>query len=149
VTDVALRGVPAALYRLVAEHHDEVIRELKLLDPQTTSAELSLRLLELGPLLGTSFASLVGPLGDAMVEARQRGEASADAVVPLDAEGVRALRGLHEVLCAADDASRAGDLLVLPLVEEAVALRAWIVEEATRQVEEGAAPRTWDGSEGA
>jgi hypothetical protein len=145
MTQVQLLGVPTDLYRLISEHHDEVARELKLLDPQTSSGELSVRLIELGPLLGSTFKALVRPLRAAMAEAREHGEPTADAVLDFTDEEAGTLRQLHELLDLADEASRAGELLALPLDPRAAALRAWLVDEVGRQVLEGAEPRPWAG----
>jgi hypothetical protein len=145
MTAVRFLGVPTDLYRRLSEHLDEVARELALLDPQTSSAELSVRLIELAPLMDDGHRAVVQPLREQMIAARERGEERTDATVELSELDVGTLRLLHELLGAADAAARSGELLALPLEPEAVRLRAWIVDEAERQVTTEAEPRPWDG----
>jgi hypothetical protein len=147
VSGVVLRSVPTDRYREIAEHHDEVVRELKLvIDPQVRPLGPADRLRALVPLLEVPFKPLVRPLRAAVAEARARGEERVDVVVPLQPGDVRGLRALHDLLREADSAAEQGALLSLPLSGAAVALRGWIVEEAERQVLEGLPPRPYAGT---
>jgi hypothetical protein len=138
--DVDLRGFPIDLYLRVQQHSDELFRELGFLDGEPGPlADLLRTVAE----VQAEFGELVGPLRSAVHDGLGRGAATVDVTVGRSPEQARSVRRLHELLSGIDDLCVEGVLLSLPLDADALALRAWVVEEVERQVLDGLPARTW------
>ena len=146
--DVALLGLPLALFLRTRQHHDELLRELTLLalahDDQTAHHSLSGRLAALVEALGRRYgtpASRADAVRDAAIE---RGDATADLSYRVPSSIAADLTMLQDMLDAADELCRSGELLTLPRDDVMVSFSHWYSDEFARQLD-GLPPRRWTG----
>lgn len=138
---VALRNVPVRLWLTLQEHTDALGREYRLILQQGAAQGPWMGMLreamELFPLTAVPF--LRGHVQAAYEAGLEAADIGFDAVP----DEVLGMERLHELLCEVDAYCRDGVLLSLPLSEDGIALREWVVREACRQVREGGPPATW------
>ena len=143
---VHLLGVPVRVLAASREHHDGLMRELRLLamSGAVDREDVPGQLAELVRELGMRFAA-ARPRPDADIDrAVERGLDTVDLeyrVAPAVVDGARQLQAL---LDDADQLCRAGELMTLPRTPVARRLADWYIDQFVRQVA-GRAPVRWDG----
>jgi hypothetical protein len=143
-----LRDYPLRLWAEQEEHTQDLLREFSLLLIGEQSGQLREaapgRLLVLANLFRSRFGALLQSISTERQEAYDRGLDRMDSTIPL-VEGLPGLLDqVNEVLRAADEFCRQGDLLLLPRPPHLVALSDWVRAELVAQYE-GAAPTPWPG----
>lgn len=125
-------------------HHDELFREFALIAGGEPSPghELPTRLLTVVEELTTRYSGFVsGPQAD-LAAATERGDQQVDIVFQVPPDMGQAVSRFSELLTAADDHCRQGDLLTLAPSPEAVAFRNWYLGEFVAQ-SRGSDPTPW------
>lgn len=138
-----LRNVPVQLWLTLQEHTDALSREYRLIQQQQGPAAQGPWMAILREALEL-FPRTAVPFMRGHVQAAY--EAGLDVVdISFDAvpDEVLGMQRLHELLCEVDAYCRDGELLSLPLSDDGIALRGWVVGEACRQVREGGPTATW------
>lgn len=143
-----LRDYPLRLWAEQEEYTQDLLREFSLLLIGERSGLLREaapgRMVALADLFQSRFGPLLSSISTERQAAYDRGLDRMDSKVPL-VEGLPALmQQVREVLSAADDFCRQGDLLLLPRPPRLVALSDWVQEELVGQYG-GAAPTPWPG----
>jgi len=150
---VKLLGAPVDLYFEASRHMGEIAREFMLIslgERSGVNERVPGRLLEL-------VAELRGPRRRDADAIRQQFEQAAlagrdtiDLEVPADETVAGITERITELLDAADEFCRSGDLLTLASSPEVVAWRHWWRDQVLGQVREGASPERWApvGSQG-
>jgi hypothetical protein len=146
--EVRLLATPLALFVRTRQHHDELLRELTLMslahDDQATTHPLPGRLAALVETLGRWYeasASRPDAVRDAAIE---RGDATVDLTYQVPRSIVADLTTLQNLLEAADEFCRSGELLTLPRDTTMTTFDRWYCEEFVRQLD-GRPPRPWTG----
>lgn len=147
LTTVRLLGLPVRLHVAAREHHDELLRELRLLaladDPAEGSATAGLA--GLVDALGVRHASADGTRPDDEVDAAaDRGEERVDLSFAVAASAAEGARRLAALLAAADEAASEGRLMTVPRSPVLQRFAQWYLDEVVGQLA-GAAPVPWDG----
>jgi len=125
-------------------HHDELFREFALIAVGESSPGHGLpgRLIALVAELTLTFESFTsGPL-DELAAAAERGDQQVDVAYKVPRHMDEAVIRLAELLTAADDYCRHGDLLTLAPPPPAVAFRNWYLGEFVAQCR-GSDPTPW------
>ncbi|TMK86939.1 MAG: hypothetical protein E6G57_11620 [Actinobacteria bacterium] len=143
---VKLLGVPVDLYFEASRHMGEIAREFALIsfgDRSGVNERVPNRLLDL-------VAELRGPRRrdtDAIrmqfEDAARAGRDTIDVEVPADDSAVELTERITELLDAADEFCRSGDLLTLASSPDVVAWRHWWRDQVVGQAREGAEPVPW------
>src|SRR2546430_1601612 len=138
--------VPVALYLGASRHMREIAREFKLIsfgDRSGVNERVPVGLLQL-------VAELRGPRrrdADAIrlrfEDAARAGHETVDLEIPADETAVEMTERITDLLDAADEFARSGDLLTLASSPEVVAWRHWWRDQLVAQVREGAEPTPW------
>jgi len=144
LVEVRLLAVDLADLHTAEAHHDELFREFALIagSEPFPGHEVPGRLLAIIEELTNRFASFTaGPQAE-LADAAERGDRDADIsfLVPRDVE--EAIIRFADLLTAADDYCRQGDLLTLAPPAEAVAFRNWYLGEFVAQIH-GSDPTPW------
>ncbi|MGW6129748.1 ATP-binding protein [Cellulomonas sp. NPDC055163] len=153
---VVLAGVPLTLWMAAQEHHDAILRELRLYSashPEAsfdfTSAEVArTALLDL-----VSVQAQEAPRGTGRRIALPEGHPSplrevrapVDITLQVPLRAAAASAALQDVLDAGEQLAGDGSLLAFPGQPEIVAVRDWVCEQVQSQVR-GVPPRPWAGS---
>jgi anti-anti-sigma factor len=104
------------------------------------------RLLSLLEDLDRRFGDLNDPAWDQLRVAEERGEETANVVFEVPPPAAAAARELGAMMSEVDEFCRSGDhLMTLATPPEIVSFRQWLIDEFTRQIDHGAAPRPWHG----
>ena len=141
-------ALPLTLFLRTRQHHDELLRELTLLalarDDRTAHHPPSGRLAALVEALGHRYgptASRADAVRDAAIE---RGDATIDLSYRVPRSIAADLTMLREMLDAADESCRSGELLTLPRDDVMVSFSHWYSDEFVRQLD-GLPPTPWAG----
>ena len=143
---IRLVELPLKLHARTSEHSDELMREFTYIRAQSEDPEAStppVKLLDLVDEITGRFAGFTAGSQAELDAAIASGRDSIDLEyrVPPDVAG--ACIDLGELLDAADDYCREGEvLLTLATPDELVAYRRWFLDEFVRQAA-GEAPRPW------
>jgi hypothetical protein len=136
------------LFLRTRQHHDELLRELTLMalaeDDRMQTHPLPGRLATLVETLGRRYrgsTSRADAVRDAAIE---RGDATVDLSYRVPRSIATDLSMLQEMLDAADDFCRSGELLTLPRDDVMVAFSRWYTDEFIRQLD-GLPPTRWTG----
>jgi len=143
-----LRDYPLRLWAEQEEYTQDLLREFQLLLMGEQSGQLS----EAAPgqliMLANLFQTRFGPLLQSISEQRQaaydQGLDRMDSQIPLIEGTPQLLEQARQVLQAADDFCRQGDLLLLPRPAHLLALSEWVQVQLVGQYE-GAEPTPWPG----
>lgn len=141
---VVLRGVPVALYEVVIEHNEALLREYELHrlvssgddgghSPEEVSAAARARL---------QIASVFQALVTAAHAAGPETPRHVDVPLRLPADDLSGFELLVPVLTGADTVAARGGLLTRPALPELRQLREWIFGEVVRQLQ-GSQPVPW------
>jgi hypothetical protein len=141
---VNIVGMSMDSYRTSSAHHDELFREFALIlaRPPEPGHEVPVRLLSLVERLNERFSSFTASPEAELQAAIERGDESIDLTYHVPRAVREAATELSELLAAADDYCRRGDLLTIAPSDEAVLFRNWYLEEFVGQID-GAAPVPW------
>ncbi len=125
-------------------HHDELFREFALIAAAEPSPghELPGQLVALVAELTTRFAGFTSGPQDELAAADERGDQQVDIAYKVPRHMDEAIVRFAELLTAADDYCRHGDLLTLAPPPEAVAFRNWYLGEFVAQ-SRGSDPTPW------
>jgi hypothetical protein len=143
---VRLLGVPVDLYLSAAHHTDELVREFTIIaigDRTGSVRDVPARLLELVGELRHQYARTAGEIRSRFEQAAARGETAVDLELPGVETAVAMTVRMTDILDAADEFCRSGELLTLESPPEVVAWRHWWRDEVVGQVRDGAAPTPW------
>lgn len=141
--EVRLIGFPLQLHQQAVEHHEELMREFRLmsLDPPR-AGDVPHRLVELIAELSAVYGGVTGATDAEREAARARGEAAVDLTYRVPPDVGAACRRLDAMLDEADEFCRADHLLTLAAPPRTVAMRKWYLKEFADQLD-GAAPTPW------
>ncbi|MBB2901391.1 hypothetical protein FHR75_002179 [Kineococcus radiotolerans] len=143
---VRLLGLPLALRGRFLRYHEDLLRELALIQigrERGPASTLPQRLLSLADELARVYAPFRAQPAAALDAAAAAGRASCDVTYTVPVEVAPLLRQVGDVLEEADDFCRAEQhLLTLPAPPEVVAYRRWVFGEFARQLA-GEEPRPW------
>lgn len=138
---VVLLGVPVALYRQAQERHDELMRELALVD-LSTSDQLPRRLLDMVAELRRSYGRFTQGQQGHLAQAIARGDQTIDLHFSVPATVAQAAADFLAVLDESDEFCRNGDLLALDITPALYRLRHWYFEQFIAQIA-GEPPTPW------
>ena len=143
-----LRDYPLRLWAEQEEYTQGLLREFKLLligEASSTAQEAAPgRLVDLAQMFETRFGPLLQLISKERQAAYDQGQDRMDSQIPLVEGTPELLEQVRQVLDAADDFCRQGDLLLLPRPPHLVALSDWSRSELIAQYG-GAAPTPWPG----
>jgi hypothetical protein len=145
---VRLLGVPVDLYLAASRHTDELAREFALIS-FGEQRDVSSRLLELVDDLRRNYATTTNAIRARVEDAARRRETAVDIDLPANETAVDITVRLNDILDAADEFCRSGDLLTLAETPAVRAWRHWWRDEVVRQTRQGGAPSPWPEREDA
>ena len=143
---VRLLGVPVDLYGEATRHMGEITREFALIsfgERSGVNERVPAGLLELVSDLRHRFARPADAIRVQVEDAASAGRDTADIEFPADETAVEITERITELLDAADEFCRSGDLLTLAASPQVVAWRHWWRDQVVAQVREGAEPKPW------
>jgi len=143
---VRLLGVPVDLYFDAARHMGEIVREFALIsfgDRSGMNEHVPAGLLALAGDLRKRYARNAEAIRSTVEEAARAGEVSVDIEFPGNETAAELTERITELLDAADEFCRSGDLLTLAAPPQMVAWRHWWRDQVVAQVREGADPVAW------
>jgi hypothetical protein len=143
---VRLLGVPVDLYLEASRHTAEIVREFALIsfgDRSGVNEHVPDRLLELVAELRRRHRRSTDAIRVRFEEAAQTGETAVDIDLPADEAAADITERLTDLLDAADEFCRSGDLLTLASSLDVAAWRHWWRDQVVSQVREGAEPTPW------
>jgi hypothetical protein len=143
---VRLLGVPVDLYLEASRHTAEIVREFALIsfgERSGVNEHVPDRLLELVTELRQRHKRSTDAIRARFEEAAQAGATAVDLELPADEAAADITERLTDLLDAADEFCRSGDLLTLASSPDVVAWRHWWRDQVLRQVREGADPTAW------
>lgn len=140
---VRLVGCPVQLSLRQDEHLDELIRELQLIsadraDPRSRALALELQGLVSGPAHARHTGRRIAQ------QAAAAGLDHIDVDMAMPREFSSEVRALHEAVKAADVLCEEMRLLTLASSTDLRNLRAWMTEQLSHQIDDGAAPVSWE-----
>lgn len=146
LVEVRLLGLPLALMRSSREHHDDLMRELRLLalSDEVPSHEAPARLLEIVTVLGARYGASRERRDAELDAALAAGLEVTDQVELVPVAAAQAAAGLHRMLADADAYCQRALLLTVPRPPEVRQFAEWYIAQFVDQVA-GAAPVRWDG----
>jgi hypothetical protein len=148
---IRLVGLPIREHSLTSEHSDELMREFTYIRAQSADPDASTvpaKLLDVVDELTGRFSGFTAGSQAELDAAVAAGKESIDLEYRVPREVGAACIHLGELLDAADEYCREGEvLLTLATPPDAVAYRKWFLEEFVRQAD-GAAPRPWSAVSG-
>ena len=143
--------LPVPMHARTSEHSDELMREFTYIRAQSAdpdAASVPAKLLDLVDELQGRYSGFTAGSQAELDEAMASGQETIDLEYTVPADVGAACIHLNELLDAADDYCREGDvLLTLATPDDLVAYRRWFLEEFVRQTA-GEAPRPWSGVAG-
>ena len=140
---VKLVGVPVDLYFDASRHMGEITREFSLIslgERSGVNERVPAQLLELADQLRKRYRSNTDAIRLQFEEAAAAGRATVDVELPADETTVQLTEEITELLDAADEFCRLGELLTLESPPEVVAWRRWWRDQVVGQIREGAEP---------
>ena len=149
LVEVRLVGLSLADYADSAAHHDELFREFALVlsDRPGPHDEVPRRLLTVMEELNERFGGFTAAPQGELQAALERGEDSIDVTFHVPAEAKDAALRIGELLAAADEYCRAGELLTIAAPPAAVRFRDWYLHEFVAQID-GEPPTPWPAFRG-
>lgn len=144
LVEVRLLGLSLADYAHSAAHHDGLFREFALILSCEPSAdhELPRQLLAVMQELTERFDGFTAAPQGELQAALERGDENIDLTFHVPAEAKEAALRLGELLAAADEYCRDGELLTIAAPPEAVRFRNWYLHEFVAQID-GEPPTPW------
>jgi hypothetical protein len=144
LVEVRIIGMPLDIYKVVAEHFDELKREFALLRLEENAPDgVPNRLLRVSEQLTSRYSGFSTTPNEVRDEALQRGDKSVDLVYKVPSTVKDASTELEQLLDEADEFCTTGEhLLTLAAPRDVVAFRRWFLEEFARQID-GEQPMSW------
>jgi anti-anti-sigma factor len=144
---VRLIGVPVALWKRTALHHEGVNREFEIIRAGLSDDAPPSRLQQLVMDLEGRFGDLSGGNREVLQSAFERGEVSVDLSFTVPIAAAELIGQLTESFDAVDEfCMEKQDLLSLASPPDMVQFRRWFLTEFTRQIE-GLPPTPWRNGE--
>ncbi len=145
---VLLLQTPVALWQRSSTHTEVVQRELDIVTADLGSDSAPNRLVQIVQDIDIRFGRFGATATAALQEAAARGDERVDLELDVPADIIAATRDLLETMDLVDDYCRDGErLLTLATPPDLVAFRVWVLEELSRQIEQGLDPSPWPGSD--
>ncbi|WP_336923249.1 hypothetical protein [Aquipuribacter sp. SD81] len=143
---VVLRDLPVALAMASREHHDDLLREYRLLalSGEIDAAHAPARLVELVEVLGGRYAQAHGRRDEELEAAHAAGRSVIDQVSEVPAGSLEAVRGLRALMEESDRYCEEARLLTVPRPPLLRRFGEWFLGEYERQLQ-GHPPTPWDG----
>ena len=142
--DVQFRELPVALFSLVSQYNDELLREFRLIlaDKTNTTHEVSAPLMRIIEEMSREFTAFVRPVRAAVESAIDQQLEQTNLVLPFPSAMRDWVQEFAHQFSEADRYCEAGKLLTLPAAPEIIAFRAWFLGQLLAQLD-GAAPTSW------
>jgi hypothetical protein len=143
---IRLLGVPVDLYLEASRHMGEIVREFALIsfgERSGVNEHVPAGLLDLVSQLRQRYARNADAIRAQVEEAARAGQQNVDIEFAADETGVDITERITELLDAADEFCRSGDLLTLAAPPEVVAWRHWWRDQVVGQVRSNAEPTPW------
>ena len=143
---VKLLGVPVDLYFDASRHMGEITREFALIsfgERSGVNERVPDRLLALVDELRGPRRADTDAIRMQFEDAARAGQSTIDLEIPADETAAGITERITELLDAADEFCRSGDLLTLGSPAEVVVWRHWWRDQVVSQVREGADPVPW------
>jgi hypothetical protein len=149
LVEVRLLGVSLADFARSSAHHDELFREFALVlgSEPGPRHELPGRLLAVIEELSERFGGFTAAPQGELQAALERGDHSIDLTFHVPAQAKEAALRLAELLAAADEYCKEGELLTVAPPAEAVRFRDWYLREFVAQID-GQPPIPWPAYRG-
>jgi hypothetical protein len=144
LVEVRLLGLSLTDFAHSSAHHDELFREFALVlstDPAPTH-ELPGELLSVIEELNERFGGFTAAPQGELQAALERGDERIDLTFHVPAQAMAAALRLEELLAAADEYCRGGELLTVAPPPLAVRFRNWYLHEFVAQID-GEPPTPW------
>jgi hypothetical protein len=144
LVEVRIVGMSLEAYRTSSAHHDELFREFALVmaRPAAAGHEIPAQLLGLIERLNERFSSFTASPEATLQAAIESGDETIDLTYHVPRATREAVIELSDLLAAADEYCRHGDLLTIAPPPEAVLFRNWYLDEFVAQLE-GKQPVPW------
>lgn len=143
---VTLVGVPVDLYFEASRHMAEIVREFALIsfgDRSGVNGRVPAQLLGLVDQLGKRYSNNTDAIRTQIEAGAEVGRSTVDVELPADEQAATITEILTDLLDAADEFCRSGDLLTLAAPPEIVAWRHWWRDQVVAQVRDDAEPQAW------
>jgi hypothetical protein len=143
---VQLLEVPVDLYIKASRHMGEIVREFALIsfgERSGVNERVPAGLLELVAQLRGEHRRATDAIRTRFEEAAARRDATIDLELPAEDAVADMTDRITELLDAADEFCRSGDLLTLAAPPQVVAWRHWWRDQVVGQIREGAEPMPW------
>jgi hypothetical protein len=143
---VRLIGVPVDLYLEATRHMGEIAREFALIsfgERSGVNERVPAQLLELVDDLRGRFRGDTDAIRAQVEAAARDGKDTVEIELPADETAAEITERITDLLDAADEFCRSGDLLTLAAPPQVVAWRHWWRDQVVGQVREGAEPMPW------
>ena len=140
---VELRDFPLAVFSRAEEHSDGLMREFTLVAAGEPSDAVPHRLLQLAERLESQYGDYTVGYEREVEAARNRGDDYVTLRLHVPAEARGAAIELAEMLAAADEYCRQGDLLSLVPDDDVLRFRRWYIDQFVTQID-GHPPVSWN-----
>jgi hypothetical protein len=143
---VKLLGVPVALYFDASRHMGEIAREFALIsfgERSGVNERVPKELLELVAELRGRRRGGADAIRMQFEDAARAGRETIDVEIPAEPTAVAITESITQLLDAADEFCRSGELLTLASSPEVVAWRHWWRDQVVAQAGENAEPVPW------
>jgi hypothetical protein len=143
---VRLLGVPVDLYFEASRHTGEIVREFALIsfgDRSGLNERVPAGLLALVDELRGPRRRDADAIRKQFEDAARAGRETIDIEIPADERAATLTERITELLDAADEFCRSGDLLTLASSPGVVVWRHWWRDQVVGQIREGAQPEPW------
>lgn len=146
LVEVQLRNLPVAVLVASREHHDELMREFRLmaLSDAVPASSAPRRLVDLIEILGVRYAASAARPDAEVDAALARGQASIDLTYHVPAAVGHAAQVLDELMREADELCRAEQLLTLSRSQLMIEFAQWYLRCFVDQIA-GQPPEPWAG----
>lgn len=134
---VRLVGVPVDLYFEAFRHMGEIVREFALIsigERSGVNERVPAQLLQLADQLRKRYRSRTDAIRTQFEEAKSAGRRTLDVELPAEDVTAQLTEEITELLDAADEFCRSGDLLTLASAPEVVAWRHWWRDQVVGQI---------------
>jgi hypothetical protein len=143
--EIRLLDLPVEVHRRVAEHQDEIRRELTWIAEEPGSVPA--RLQAIGDQLREQYSGFTEGPTSRLDQAMADGQVTIDLVYQLPPGVGEAAKMLGDLLDEVDEFCRRGGMLALETPPEALAYRRWFLGEFVRQAA-GEEPQPWTAWQG-
>jgi hypothetical protein len=143
---VVLRNLPVRVALAAREHHDDLMREYRLLAlaGDIDSSHAPARLVELVHVLGERYGSSRTRRDEEVERALAEGRTAIDQVSDVPPESLEAVRHLRQLMDESDRFCEEQQLLTVPRPPLVRRYGEWFLGEFERQLQ-GGSPIPWDG----